>query len=73
MSIVGIKRRADAHFIGLVATGFALFFASSERARADSVVVAADHFVDVLKGRIVDRPRITITDGRIAGIDTSVR
>jgi hypothetical protein len=33
---------------------------------ADTVVVTADHMVDVIAGRIVDRPQITITDGRIS-------
>src|ERR1700722_8363850 len=37
---------------------------------ADTVVVTADHMVDVLAGRIVDRPQITITDGRISSVAT---
>ena len=36
--------------------------------QADTVIVTADHMVDVLSGRLVDHPRITITDGRIAAI-----
>ncbi len=39
-------------------------------ARADTVVVTADHMVDVIAGRVVDRPLITITDGRIASVAT---
>jgi imidazolonepropionase-like amidohydrolase len=35
---------------------------------ADTVVVTADHMVDVIAGRIVDRPQITITDGRITSV-----
>jgi imidazolonepropionase-like amidohydrolase len=35
---------------------------------ADTVVVTADRMVDVLAGRIVVRPQITITDGRIATV-----
>src|SRR6202453_3488682 len=35
---------------------------------ADTVVVTADRMVDVLAGRIVVRPQITITDGRIAAV-----
>ncbi|MEP6548189.1 MAG: amidohydrolase family protein [Gammaproteobacteria bacterium] len=35
---------------------------------ADTVVVSADHMVDVLAGRVVDHPQITIVDGRITGI-----
>ncbi|HVO48588.1 MAG TPA: amidohydrolase family protein [Steroidobacteraceae bacterium] len=39
-------------------------------AQADTVVVTADHMVDVLAGKTVDRPQITITDGRITAIAT---
>jgi imidazolonepropionase-like amidohydrolase len=39
-------------------------------ARADTVVVTADHMLDVLAGRVLDRPQITITDGRIAAVAT---
>jgi imidazolonepropionase-like amidohydrolase len=35
---------------------------------ADTVVVTADRMVDVLAGRIVMRPQITITDGRITAV-----
>ena len=35
---------------------------------ADTVVVEADRMVDVLTGRVVDRPQITIIDGRIAAV-----
>ncbi|MEP6883376.1 MAG: amidohydrolase family protein [Gammaproteobacteria bacterium] len=35
---------------------------------ADTVVVSADRMVDVLAGRIVDHPQITIVDGRIAAV-----
>jgi len=37
--------------------------------RADTVVVTADHLLDVATGRLVDHPQITITDGRIAVIE----
>jgi imidazolonepropionase-like amidohydrolase len=37
-------------------------------ARADTVVVTADRMVDVLTGRIVEHPQITITDGRITAL-----
>ena len=37
-------------------------------ARAETVVVTADHMVDVLAGRIVDRPQITVTDERISAV-----
>ena len=36
--------------------------------RADTVVVTADRMVDVLTGRIVEHPQITITDGRITAL-----
>src|ERR1039457_5277937 len=35
---------------------------------ADTVVVTADRMVDVIAGRVVDRPQITITDGRIISV-----
>jgi imidazolonepropionase-like amidohydrolase len=35
-------------------------------AQADTVVVTADRMIDVLAGRVVDHPQITIIDGRIA-------
>jgi len=37
-------------------------------ASAQSVVVTADRMVDVLAGRVVERPVIVITDGRIASV-----
>ena len=39
-------------------------------AHGDTVVVTADRMVDVLAGRIVERPQITITDGRISAVAT---
>jgi imidazolonepropionase-like amidohydrolase len=36
--------------------------------RADTVVVTADRMVDVLTGRIVEHPQITVTDGRITAL-----
>jgi imidazolonepropionase-like amidohydrolase len=39
-------------------------------AQADTVVVTADRMIDVLAGRVVDRPQVTITDGRIAAVAT---
>ncbi len=35
-------------------------------AHADTVVITADRMIDVLAGRAVDRPQITVVDGRIA-------
>src|SRR5580693_8246025 len=37
-------------------------------AAADTVVVSADRMIDVIAGRIVEHPQITITDGRIVNI-----
>jgi imidazolonepropionase-like amidohydrolase len=37
-------------------------------AQADTVVVTADRMIDVLAGRVVDHPQITITDGRITAV-----
>jgi len=35
---------------------------------ADTVVVSADRMIDVLTGRIVNHPQVTITDGRIVAV-----
>lgn len=35
---------------------------------ADTVVVTADHMIDVIAGKTVDHPQITITDGRITAV-----
>jgi len=48
--------------------GFAALLASA--AHADTVVVTADRMLDVIAGRMVEHPQITITDGRIASIAT---
>jgi imidazolonepropionase-like amidohydrolase len=39
-------------------------------ASAETVVVTADRMVDVLAGRIVPRPQVTVADGRIAAVGT---
>jgi imidazolonepropionase-like amidohydrolase len=50
-------------------SAFALLAAvAASPALADTVVVTADKMLDVLAGRVVDRPQITITDGRIAAV-----
>lgn len=46
-----------------------LLLATLAPARADTVVVTADRMVDVLAGRAVARPQITITDGRIVAVE----
>ena len=37
-------------------------------AQADTVVVTADKMIDVLAGRVVDHPQVTVIDGRIAAV-----
>jgi imidazolonepropionase-like amidohydrolase len=46
----------------------ALILSGTSVVRADTVVVTADRMVDVLTGRFVDHPQITITDGRITAL-----
>src|SRR5712672_3292582 len=41
---------------------------AAHSANADTVVVTADRMVDVLAGRTIERPQITITDGRISAV-----
>jgi imidazolonepropionase-like amidohydrolase len=45
-----------------------LFFANV--ALADTVVITADRMVDVIAGRTMMRPQVTITDGRITTVTT---
>ncbi|HEX8256836.1 MAG TPA: amidohydrolase family protein [Allosphingosinicella sp.] len=42
--------------------------AASAPAAAETVVVTADRMIDVLTGRVVERPVVVITDGRIASV-----
>jgi imidazolonepropionase-like amidohydrolase len=53
-----------------VAVAWILLASAAVTAAADTVVVSADRMIDVLTGRIVERPQITITDGRIAAVGT---
>src|SRR5258707_123971 len=48
--------------------GAVLVNAAMTTAFADTVVVGADRMVDVLTGRVIDHPQITITDGRITAV-----
>lgn len=43
---------------------------SAAAAHADTVVVTADRMIDVVGGRVVDKPTIVVTDGRIATVGT---
>jgi imidazolonepropionase-like amidohydrolase len=53
---------------GRVMAGVLLGCCAAAMAHADTVVVSADRMVDVLAGRIVDHPQITVVDGRIAAV-----
>jgi imidazolonepropionase-like amidohydrolase len=50
--------------------GILLTCGMAAMARADTVVVTADRMIDVLAGRVVDHPQITIVDGRITAVAT---
>jgi len=52
----------------LVSLGFGLAGTSY----ADTVVVTADRMIDVVAGKVVEHPRITITDGRITAVGSAV-
>jgi imidazolonepropionase-like amidohydrolase len=41
---------------------------AADRPPADTVVVTASHMVDVIAGRIVDDPQVTVTGGRIVAV-----
>jgi imidazolonepropionase-like amidohydrolase len=45
--------------------------AAAVPAAAETVVVTADRMVDVIAGRVVDRPVVVITDGRISHVGTA--
>ena len=55
-------------FCAAIISGTALADGAVTAAYADSVVVSADRMIDVLTGRVIERPQITITDGRIAAV-----
>ena len=44
--------------------------ASTGSANADTVVVTAARMVDVVAGKVVEHPVVTITDGRITGVSS---
>src|ERR1700689_619290 len=43
---------------------------AASSAHGDTVIVTADRMVDVLAGRVIERPQITIIDGRISAVAT---
>jgi imidazolonepropionase-like amidohydrolase len=49
-------------------TGLILSCAAAGGSQADTVVVTADRMIDVITGKVVEHPQITVTDGRIAAI-----
>ena len=54
----------------LMIAGLVLYSVIAAAAHADTVVVTADKMIDVLAARIVDRPQVTIVDGRITAVAT---
>jgi imidazolonepropionase-like amidohydrolase len=53
-----------------IAAAVLLISGAAAMAHADTVVVSADKMIDVIAGRVVDRPQITVIDGRIAAVAT---
>ncbi len=51
-----------------VVAGIVLSLAGCTVAQADTVVVTAARMIDVLASRVIDKPQLTITDGRIVAI-----
>src|SRR5882724_8722579 len=54
--------------LALIGLGLSLAPAS----RADTVVVTAERMIDVVAGKVVEHPRITIIDGRITAVASAV-
>lgn len=48
--------------------GCAVALPFSAEASAETVVVNAAHMIDVVAGRVVDQPQVTIVDGRISAV-----
>jgi imidazolonepropionase-like amidohydrolase len=55
-------------FSSRLCAGILLSCGIAAMAHADTVVVTADRMIDVLAGRVVDHPQVTIVDGRIAAV-----
>ncbi len=63
-----MKARKKVFYRGLLgAFGLALG-ATAMPAAAETVAISADHMVDVVAGRTVDRPLVIVTDGRITAV-----
>jgi len=56
----------------LVLTLVLLGFGCADSSRADTVVVTADRMIDVVAGKVIEHPRITVTDGRITAVGSVV-
>jgi imidazolonepropionase-like amidohydrolase len=56
-------------FLGIA--GAVLSCTLAAAAHADTVVITADKMIDVLAGRVVDHPQVTVVDGRIAAVGSS--
>ena len=50
--------------------GAVVLAAMAAGAQAETVVVTADRMVDVLAGRVIEQPVVTIVDGRITRVET---
>ncbi|HEY2685733.1 MAG TPA: amidohydrolase family protein [Steroidobacteraceae bacterium] len=48
----------------------ALTVSAAHVAFADTVIITADHMLDVVAGKLIDRPQVTVTDGRITAVGT---
>jgi imidazolonepropionase-like amidohydrolase len=63
--VAAVLQRLAPLCLGILAAGAAL------PAAADTVVITADRMLDVLGGRVLEHPRITVTDGRITAIESA--
>ncbi len=57
-----VNRTSACLVFTLLLTSFSL------SARANTVVITADHMLDVIAGKVIDKPQVTVTDGRITRI-----
>jgi imidazolonepropionase-like amidohydrolase len=55
-------------FARRMVAGIVLCCGITAMSHADTVVVTADRMIDVLAGRVVDHPQVTVIDGRIAAV-----
>src|SRR5580700_10892168 len=63
-----MSMRSIAFLRAAIIAGTVLSHAALSTASADTVVVSADRMLDVLTGRVIDHPLVTIIDGRIAAV-----